>query len=581
MARADLGSVAKELDKLFTSLATTRAPVVRPEIELARLTLSNVVAEEARRRSTLLEKRPSPPVPDENMGATEDNEDAIMITDSPKGKPEEDISMGEDGIESGIAAPQRTDVDMATTPPRPASPTDSAMGDDVPSARPAQKDGPPVPPRPQNQAPPEQQQVERWAQQQDVREVLGNVLLQLRWAIKGTKLTEKGDQIDYITESVQPGAGSRDQLLTFCSRFYGIDETVTVKPTGEERIVDQFQELMPYLGQPSDLYSILEAAYDLTAIEGTEWSTYKEIKQIPHILHISVERGRNDGTKCEEPLELPERIYMDRFMRLPHILAKRRQAWNWKAGLSDLRQRRDLLTKTITDLSIPETLTSTVEYLVEIAGAEELGVNGAAMAEPEELLAALGDSAESAQQEINELDTEISILEQKLTNLFNEDTEFAFRLHAVFVHRGGSGSVNSGHWFIYIFDPKTNQWRRYNDEDVQKVKDPNVILKPSRDQARIEGTASFVVYVADVADVPDVPGVKPEEFVQAVYREPAPEMLEIPPASTEETKPPGSPDENTLPQIAEQALDYSVPRQPLGDWDHDMHSNNDMNSSGW
>lgn len=339
---------------------------------------------------------------------------------------------------------------------------------------------------------------------------------------------------------------------------------MTVKPTGEERIVDPFQEMMPYMRQPSDLYSILEAAYDLTAIEGTDWSTYKEIARIPHILHISVERGRNDGTKCEEPLELPEKVYMDRFMLRPEILAKRREAWSWKAELSKLQQRRDLLTKTTTDLNIPQTLSCTSEYLEEVASnAEDLDLDLALMSDIE-LLAALGDSAESARKEMQELDTNITMLEQKLTNLFADHTDFPYRLHAVFMHRSGSGRVDGGHWFIYIFDPRSKQWRRYNDEEVQKVADPNIFLKPKREHARPEGTASFVVYVRDD---------KAEELMETVYRVPEPEMLEVATASVAGTQLPGREDETALHRVASQALNYDVPREPLGDWDHDMNSN--------
>jgi len=136
--------------------------------------------------------------------ASADTEDAIMTTESPKMKPQEDAIMEETGKETENAAPTGTDVDMSTSQTRAASPADSAMGDDVASAPSAKNgQGPPVPPRPEYKPPAEKQQVERverWAQQQDVREVLGNVLLQLRWAIKGKGLTEKGDQVDLISQ---------------------------------------------------------------------------------------------------------------------------------------------------------------------------------------------------------------------------------------------------------------------------------------------------------------------------------------------------------------------------------------------
>jgi hypothetical protein len=139
----------------------------------------------------------------ENKDGDAGTDDTIITTDIPEFKPEEDILMEDSETKSGEVAPTEGDVDMTASRTRDASPADSAFGDDRSSGPPAH-DGkaPPVPPRPQYQSPPEQRQVERWAQQQDVREVLSNVLLQLRWAIKGYGLTEKGDQVDFVSELV-------------------------------------------------------------------------------------------------------------------------------------------------------------------------------------------------------------------------------------------------------------------------------------------------------------------------------------------------------------------------------------------
>lgn len=296
--------------------------------------------------------------------------------------------------------------------------------------------------------------------------------------------------------------------------FYGHDEVVTVKPMGEERESNPFLEVIAYLSQQSDIYSLIDGAFDASVVEATkDISQYREINHIPPILHISVERGQVNRMKCEEPLKLPEQIYMDRYIAKPDILEKRRQAWSWRAELHNLQQTRATLTKTTTNLDIPQTLNSTTEYLQQIStNAADYGLDADLI--DVQLFEALGSSAEAARKSIEELDINISRLEQKIDNLFAEDRRLPYRLHAVFMHRSGLGRVDGGHWFIYIYDSKSAQWRRYNDETVTKVTDPKAFLDPAKERAREEGTSSFVVYVrGDIA----------EQLVETVHRAPEPD----------------------------------------------------------
>lgn len=67
-----------------------------------------------------------------------------------------------------------------------------------------------------------------------------------------------------------------------------------------------------------------------------------------------------------------------------------------------------------------------------------------------------------------------------------------YRLYAVFIHRG---SVNFGHYWIYIFDFTRNIWRKYNDTYVTEVSDTAEIFG-SKDE-RNPPTPYFLVYVHD------------------------------------------------------------------------------------
>jgi ubiquitin carboxyl-terminal hydrolase 25/28 len=77
-----------------------------------------------------------------------------------------------------------------------------------------------------------------------------------------------------------------------------------------------------------------------------------------------------------------------------------------------------------------------------------------------------------------------------ISNSFNEYTKLAYRLYAVFIHQG---SVEFGHYYIYIYDFKKDVWRKYNDNDITEVKDTAEIFRnPNRANPP---TPYFLVYV--------------------------------------------------------------------------------------
>lgn len=177
-------------------MASTRLGVVTPEIALARLTLDNAVDEQVRRRSTIGSDRRPTLTKKESEQLTTITENAVEFTESP----------------TTTATDDKTMHDIPLTDLNGSAPTEEVVSNGIstklPSSEPVapMNKPPPVPPRPQENGngqsteSAEKQQVERWAQQQDVREVVANILVQLRWAIKGDATTEKGEQIDRISK---------------------------------------------------------------------------------------------------------------------------------------------------------------------------------------------------------------------------------------------------------------------------------------------------------------------------------------------------------------------------------------------
>lgn len=192
-------TVVAELDKLFTTLASTRDRVVRPEVALARLTLERTSHEagQAGRRSTL-NRRPSnlPQLDGQAHNQESSNDSAIDVVESPLETVKEDIAMQD---ASNSMSPNRVDVldGQASNKNEENSSSQSTS---------SLAQGPPnLPPRPQMSTDTAArstkvvQEVEEWARQQDVREVMQRVITQLRWAIRGDGTEENGEQIDPIS----------------------------------------------------------------------------------------------------------------------------------------------------------------------------------------------------------------------------------------------------------------------------------------------------------------------------------------------------------------------------------------------
>lgn len=106
------------------------------------------------------------------------------------------------------------------------------------------------------------------------------------------------------------------------------------------------------------------------------------------------------------------------------------------------------------------------------------------------------------------IDEEIATLKSLISSQFLELRNLAYRLYAVFVHRG---TVSFGHYWIYIYDIQQNTWRKYNDEYVTEVQDVSEIFQESTDSN--PPTPYFLVYINDALK---------ERLVDPVCRDVAP-----------------------------------------------------------
>lgn len=104
-----------------------------------------------------------------------------------------------------------------------------------------------------------------------------------------------------------------------------------------------------------------------------------------------------------------------------------------------------------------------------------------------------------------DIESKIKTLSSNIDSQFADLRSVPYNLHSVIIHRG---NVNSGHYWIYIYDFARKMWRSYNDETVQEVTDKAVVFETEK-QTR-PGTSSFLVYIREGLE---------KELTDAVCRE--------------------------------------------------------------
>ncbi|EYE91140.1 ubiquitin-specific protease UBP2 [Aspergillus ruber CBS 135680] len=514
----------RELRILFNDMINSSNPYVIPGQELARLTLIGPSNEAAiRRRSTISAGRPSglgeisgmpilgplgPPQttteesekrgPSENPAIAEAERPQRPISDGGS----EATLVSETTKQDTPAVPaddqqnasQQTDVVM--TDPSSDNAPEATYDDDshpfepatAPIAQPSQP--PPVPPRPTPQVDPRKQLIEEVeiGAQQDVTEVINNVLFQSQCAIRPLGIAPDGEQVDQIKDL-----------------FYGRTKSYLSTTKNVRSREEWWCDIKVDVATGSrDIYAAIDGAFDVQKvnIDNSIAEQYGAISKLPPVLQVQVQRVQFDPVKkssfkSTHHLDLKETIYLDRYMdtQHPEILKRREQSWEWKKSLRKLEARRaELLRKNESDgLDMPTLFSSTKDLLDDLnsmkedpeAAQDALDINP-------QLASEFGQFSQITQTELSHIEKEIRDTQTMISNQFAEYRHLAYRLHAVFVHRG---SVSFGHYWIYIYDFKKNIWRKYNDSEVTEIQDPSEIFQDRQEQN--PPTPYFLVYVND------------------------------------------------------------------------------------
>jgi ubiquitin carboxyl-terminal hydrolase 25/28 len=346
---------------------------------------------------------------------------------------------------------------------------------------------PPVPPR--NKPAPIQTSAESedslraqklyFGAQQDVTEVIGNVMFRLQCAIKPTSIDPKfGEQIDKIRET-----------------FFGANAVYLKKANTYDVKIEDWANIIvfPSADGPRSIYEALDVVFDEQVVEINNAFTtqYASISKLPPIFQTQIQRTAFDpktqqASKNQNPIVFEETIYLDRYMDSEKVLQRRKDAWKWKNRIRKLEARQKVLETTPVELTVPDALFATKNYIRML---EEEEIDGI-LVNPT-LSEALDERRAEIVRELDAIAEETANLKKKLQDQFTDMREHRYRLQAVFIHRGTS---TYGHYWIYIYDFERDIWREYNDERVSIVNDRKQIFE----QTGANGpTPYYLVYVKD------------------------------------------------------------------------------------
>jgi ubiquitin carboxyl-terminal hydrolase 25/28 len=332
--------------------------------------------------------------------------------------------------------------------------------------------------------------------QQDVTEVMGNVINLLSCAMKPTGITDAGTQTDKVYDT-----------------FYGDSAVYTQKPGKLEKKIESWANLMVYPDDKGsrDIYEALDVNYDEQMVEigSKQIPQWTSITSLPPILQIQIQRtawnrGTGAGSKNSNPVVFPETIYLDRYMDSDDpnspLMKRRRQAWKWKAELRTLQARQTALQVTEAEMSVPDALRETKNFISTLQEEEIEGID----IEPD-LPDLLEARMEEVAQELELISHQINIIKGKLNEQFTNMRKYEYKLQTVFIHRGEAGG---GHYWIYLYDFESDIWREYNDEYVSVVSDRKRIFEHQGGVG--VATPYFLAYVRSADQ---------KNLVEAVFRD--------------------------------------------------------------
>lgn len=143
-----------------------------------------------------------------------------------------------------------------------------------------------------------------------------------------------------------------EQLDEVHDTFYGQLNRHTENDKDQSKS-EQYRDIITRVSnQPTDVYAAIDNEYDLQ-VGGAEKKGYTSLETLPPVLCIQLDRviwnkEVNRQEKVNHHVDVPETIYMDRYLESApdsELMKRRQQTWDLKAELSVLSARRTVLEK--------------------------------------------------------------------------------------------------------------------------------------------------------------------------------------------------------------------------------------------
>ncbi|KAF5027282.1 hypothetical protein F66182_625 [Fusarium sp. NRRL 66182] len=339
--------------------------------------------------------------------------------------------------------------------------------------------------------------------QQDVEEVMGSILNRLQAAIRPSSVDPlTGIQLENIMQTF---------FVTTINYTKKFDDRTYQKEVSFDRSITAF----PAEEGTCSLYDALGRNFDQQIIEESQLSRYTAINTLPPVLHVLIQRTTSKGSKNGNPVEIPETLYLDRYMDASHdspIFQERLKSWATASRISDVKKGKAAVEATVpTGPFVEEAADVTNEDATE----DSAVTNGIEFSEDtwdfdgpvdDDYLLINRPSSEPASavelppKPLNIRDTETAVREMMKTELAEKEEALEkyysglknnpYRLHAVICHRG---QLMSGHYWVWIYDFEQDVWRKYNDSNVEVNRSTGEVL------ATLSSTGEpyFLCYVRD------------------------------------------------------------------------------------
>lgn len=300
--------------------------------------------------------------------------------------------------------------------------------------------------------------------QQDVTECISNVLIQIESAMKPDHLDETNEQLDMIKKLFY---GKTKQ------RLVPVDKVTKeeLPEAGVRTKLESFLNLIVNIGDhPKDIYDALDTYFteDLLDLEDGEVKRSLTITELPKILQIQIQRVQFDRVrlmpvKSNDPIPFSNQLYMDRYLETEDqtIITKRQEVFHWRRRVGELNKKREEIQNCNEQgMTIRDALKTTRSYL-QSSSLKEVGISV-----ENNTFEVLDSEIERLDTELSSINTELEDLQLKISRQFECFDKVGYSIFAIFIHRG---QASYGHYFIYIRDPKSDVYRKYNDEIVSEV----------------------------------------------------------------------------------------------------------------